>query len=211
MLLTTLWFKVDLFGGLGLVQPTNFEINVGLLNVQQIFLRHYFLVKSILQNWKVFIVQQSKTAWKSIPYKKILHQTPINEKNIKDFVWLHFCCNHNRQITSFPCFSKKPLLQFWQFCDHRRCSGKCQGLTFACFRTFFFVRNVTLSGPDKPKPIFRVYLTTSKYKTTKSSILEFENLRFKTTLTFLETGKVRLVLEAWQTKTLNRSSLVKDL
>ena len=37
------------------------------------------------------------------------------------------------------------------------------------------------------------------------------NLRFRTTLTFLETGKVRLVLEAWQTKTLKRSSLVKDL
>ena len=37
------------------------------------------------------------------------------------------------------------------------------------------------------------------------------NLRFRTTLTFLETGKVLLVLEAWQTKTLKRSSLVKDL
>lgn len=40
---------------------------------------------------------------------------------------------------------------------------------------------------------------------------QLQNLRFRTTLTFLETGKVRLVLEAWQTKTLKRSSLVKDL
>ena len=30
-------------------------------------------------------------------------------------------------------------------------------------------------------------------------------------MTFRETGNVRLVLEAWQTKTLKRSSLVRDL
>ena len=36
-------------------------------------------------------------------------------------------------------------------------------------------------------------------------------LQLRTTLTFRETGNVRLVLEAWQTKTLNRSSLVRDL
>ena len=36
-------------------------------------------------------------------------------------------------------------------------------------------------------------------------------LQLRTTLTFRETGNVRLVLEAWQTKTLKRSSRVRDL